>query len=85
MVDKIVEEIIETIIEMTVMTEAEAGLGKGCFQETIAAIQEIKVQAIVGLGQDQEQVQLETEFNVISVGSMITSQWTVPLLEKRKK
>ena len=85
MVDKIVEESIEAIIEMTVMTEAGTVLEKGHFPEAIATILEIEVQAIGGAGQDQEQVQIETEFNVISVGNMITLQRTVPLLEKRKK
>ena len=60
MVDKIVEESIEAIIEMTVMTEARTGLEKGHFPETMATI-EIGVQAIVGPAQDQEQAQIETE------------------------
>ena len=75
---------IETIIEMTVITEGETGLERGHFLEIMATI-EIGVQAIVGPGQDQEQVQIETEFDVISVGDTITSQRTVQLLEKRKK
>ena len=49
MVDKIVEENIETIIEMTVMTEAGTGLEKGHFPEIMTTI-EIGVQAIVGPG-----------------------------------
>ena len=65
--------------------EAGTGLEKGCFPETIAKILDIGVQAIVGPDQDQEQIQIETEFDVISVGNMITVQRTVPLLEKRKK
>ena len=85
MVDKIVEESIEAIMEMTVMTEAGTGLGKGHFPETIATILEIEVQGIVDPVQDQQQVQIETEFNVNSVGNMITSQRTVPLLDNRKK
>ena len=84
MTDRIIEENIETIIEMTVMIEAGTGLKKGHFPEIMATI-EVGVQAIVGPGQDQEQVQIETEFNVISVENTITSQRTVPLLEKRKK
>ena len=84
MVDKIVEESIETIIELTIMIEAGTGLEKGHFPETMATT-EIGVQAIVGPGQDQEQVEMETEFDVISVGNMTTSQRTVPLLEKRMK
>ena len=53
MVDKIVEENIETIIEMTVMIEAGTGLQKGHFPEIMATIK-VGVQAIVGPGQDQE-------------------------------
>ena len=83
-VDKIVEESIETIIEMTVMTEAGTGLEKDCFPEIMATI-EIGVQATAGPGQDPEQVQIETEFNVISVENTISSQRTVPLLEKKRK
>ena len=85
MIDRIAEESIETIIEMTVMIEAETGLEKGHFPETIAVILEIEVQATVGPGQDPEQVLIKTEFDVISVGNMIISQGTVPLLKKRKK
>ena len=71
MINRIAEESIETITEMTVMIEAETGLEKGHFPETIATIVEIEVQATVGLSQDPEQVPIETEFNVISVGNMI--------------
>ena len=42
------------------MIEARTGLEKGHFPEAITTI-EIGVQAIVGPGQDQEQVQIETE------------------------
>ena len=49
-----------TITEMTVMIEAGTGPEKGHFPETITTI-EIGVQAIVGLGQDQEHIQIETE------------------------
>ena len=83
--DKTVEESMEAIIEMTVMTEAGTGLDKGHFRETIATIIEIEIQAIVDPGQDQEQEWIETEFDVISVENKNTSQRTVPLLEKRKK
>ena len=51
MVDKIVEESIETAIEMTVMTEAGTGLEKGTFLEIMATI-ELEVQATVGPGQN---------------------------------
>ena len=60
MTDKIAEESIDIITEIKVMTEAGAGLDIGYFPETIAAI-EIGVQAIVGPGQDQEPVHIETE------------------------
>ena len=58
MEDKIVEESIETGIEMTIMTEAGTGLEIGPFPETIVTMLEIEVQAIVGPGQDQDQVQM---------------------------
>ena len=45
---------------MKVMIEAGIGPEKGCFPEAITTI-EIGVQAIVGPGQDEEQVQIETE------------------------
>ena len=60
MTDRIVEENIETVTEMTVMIEAGTGLEKHHFPEAITTI-EIGVQAIVGLDQDQEQVQIEVE------------------------
>ena len=44
-------------IEMTVMTEARTGLERGHFPEIMATI-ELEVQATVGPGQDQEQVQI---------------------------
>ena len=66
MVDRIVEESIETIIEMTVMIEVGTGLEKGHFPEAIIT-KEIGVQAIVGPGQDQEQVLIETEYDVMRV------------------
>ena len=56
MVDKIAEDSIEAIIEMTVMTEAGSGLEIGHFPETIATILETEVQATVGPGQDHVQV-----------------------------
>ena len=72
---------------MTVITEAGTGLEKGHFPETIAAILEVEleVQAIVGPGQDHEQVQIGIEFNVISVEITIISQGTVPLLKMKRK
>ena len=56
MADRIVEERIETITEMTGMIEAGAGLETGHFPETITTIEK-GVQAIVGPGQNPEQVQ----------------------------
>ena len=58
--DQIVEESIEIITGMKVMTEAGTGLEKGHFPEAIVAI-EIGVQAIAGPGQDQKQVWIEKE------------------------
>ena len=58
MTDRIIQESIEAIIEMTVMIEAGKGLEKGHFPEAITAI-EIGVQAIVGPSQDQEELQIE--------------------------
>ena len=60
MTNKIAEESIEIITGMKVMTEAGIGLEKGHFPEAITAI-EMGVQAIVGQGQDQDSVQIETE------------------------
>ena len=70
---------------MTVMTEVGTGLEIGHFPETVATMLEIEVQAILGPGQDQVQGQIGVEFNVISVGNMITSQGIVPLLGMKKK
>ena len=56
--DRIVEESIGTITEMTVMIEAGTGLEKGSFPEAITTI-ETGIQAIVGPGQNQEWVQIE--------------------------
>ena len=85
MIDKIAEESIETSLGMTVMTEAGTGLEKGHFLEIMATMLEIGVQATVGPGQDQDQVQIGIEFNVISVGNVIILQGTVPLLGMKKR
>ena len=60
--DKTVEESIEIITEMKVMAEVEIGTGleKGHFIETLLVIETTAVQATVGPGQDQGQVQIET-------------------------
>ena len=47
------------------MTDAGTALEKGYFPETIATMLEIEAQAIVNPGQDPEQVQIGTEFDVI--------------------
>ena len=60
MVDEIVEQNIETAIEMTVMTEEGTGLEKGCFPE-IMAITQLEVQAIVNPGQNPELAQIGIE------------------------
>ena len=54
--DKIAEESIEMITKMKVMTEAEMGidLDRCHFPETLVTM-EIRVQAMAGPGQDQEQ------------------------------
>ena len=82
--ERIVEKSTEIITEIKVMIEAGTGLKKGCFPEAITTIG-IGVQAIVGPGQDQEQVQIETEYDVISLGNTIILQRTFPLLGKKKK
>ena len=69
---------------MTVIIEAGSGLEKGHFSE-IMAIRGLEVQAIVGPGKDPELAQIGIEFIVISVGSMIILQGTVPLLEKERR
>ena len=70
---------------MTVMMEAGTGLEEGHFSEIMATMLEIEVQATVGPGQNQEQVQIGIEFDIISVGNMIISQGTVPHLGKKKR
>ena len=84
MVDKTVEENIEAAIEMTVMTVAGRDVEKGHFLEIMAII-ELEIQATIDLGQDPELAQIGIEFIVISVGNMIISQGTVPLLGKKSK
>ena len=49
------------------------------------AIIELEVQATVNPGQDPEIAQIGIEFIVISVGNMIISQMTAPLLGKKRK
>ena len=70
MIERLVEEIIETIIEMTVMIEAGTGLEKGHFPKAITAIG-IGVQSMVVPGLDQGQVQIEIEYDIIYVENMI--------------
>ena len=61
--DKTLEKTTELITDMKVMTEVEIGTGleKGHFLESLATIETIGVQATVDPGQDQEQVQIETD------------------------
>ena len=79
-----VEDSAEIAIEMTVMTEAGTSLEKGCFLEIMAII-ELKAQATIDPGQDPDLAQIGIEFIVISVGNMIISQGTVPLLGKKRR
>ena len=84
--DRIIEEDIEEIIGMKIITEKElgVGLGKDCIW-TIVIEGKIGVVVIVDQDQDQEQVQIETELGVISVENMITSQKiALPTKEKER-
>ena len=58
--NRIAEESKEIITQMKVMIKVGTGLEKSCFPEAITTI-EIEVQPIVGPGQDQEQVCIETK------------------------
>ena len=69
---------------MAAMIEAGIGLERDHFLEIIAMI-ELEVQAMVDPGQDPELAQIGIEFAVTSVGNMIISQKTAPLLEKKWK
>ena len=84
MIDKIVEESIETTTEMRVIVEVGTGPEKGHFSD-IMAITELEAHAIVYPGQDPELVQIGIEYIVISVGNLITLQETVPFLERKGK
>ena len=66
------------------MIKAGTDLEKSHFPEIIAII-ELEAQAIADPGQDLELAQIEIELIVISVGNMIISQGTVPLLEKNRR
>ena len=70
MVDKTVEENIETAMEMT---EAGTGLERDHFPEIMTII-ELEVQAKVDPGQDPELAWIGIEFIVICVGNMIILQ-----------
>ena len=84
MLDKTVEESTEIATEMTVMTEARTGVEKDHFPEIMAII-ELEAQATVDPGQDPELAQIGIEFIVISLGTMIILQGTVPLLGKKRR
>ena len=58
--EKIAEESTEVIIGLKVMIEAGTDLDKGHFPKAITTI-ETGIWAIVGTGQDQEQIQIEAE------------------------
>ena len=63
---------IEEIIGMKIIKEVKVGLEKDCIQVTLEGM--TGVVAIVGQCQDQEQVLIEAELGVMSVGSSIISQ-----------
>ena len=71
--DRIIEEDIEEIIGMKIITDKEVGVGleKDHIWTIIA---EGETGLIVDKGQDQEQVQIEIELGVINVENMITLQ-----------
>ena len=69
---------------MTVMIAVGTGLERGSFPEIMAMI-ELEVQAKVDPDQGPELAQIGIEFVFISVGNNIISQWTVQLLEKKRK
>ena len=66
------------------MVEVGTGPEIDYFPEIMAII-ELEAQATVDPGQDPELVQIGIEYIVISVGNTITSQETVPLLERKGK
>ena len=70
--DRIMEGDTEEIIEMKIMKEVEVGLEKGWIQ--VASEGMTGVAVIVGQGQKQEWILIETELGVISVENMINSQ-----------
>ena len=81
------ETLTEKILEENIVAILETKIGpeKGHSQETTVMSLEIEVHAMVDLGQDQEQVLIETRFDATSVESMTISQRTAPLLKKREK
>ena len=83
--DRIIEEDIEEIIGMKIITEKEVGVGlEEDHIQTIIAEGETGVVVIVDQGQDQEQVQIYIELGVINVENMITSQ-RIALPPKKKE
>ena len=83
MEDRIIEEDIEEIIGMKIITEKEVGIGLETDHLQTTITEETGVVVIVDQGQDQEQVQIEIELGVINVGNMIISQ-RIPLTPKKK-
>ena len=83
--DRIIEEDIEEIIGMKIITEKEVEVDLEKDIWTIIAEGETGVVVIVDQDQDQEQVQIEIELGVINVENMIIS-WKIALqLKKRNK
>ena len=85
MEDRTIEEDIEEIIGVKIVTEkeVEVGLGKDHIQ-TIIAEGETGIVVIIDQGQDQEQVQIETELGVKNLWNMITLQ-RIALQPKKKE
>ena len=84
--DKSVQESTKIIIKVKVIAEVGigTGLGKDHFLETLVMIETIGVQTMVGPGQHQEWVQIETESDATSVGNIIISQ-RLSYLQRRKR
>ena len=73
--DRLVEEDIEEIIRMKIITVKEVGIGlEKDYIWTIIAEGETRVVVIVDQGQDQEQVQIEVKLGLINIRNMIILQ-----------
>ena len=80
--DRIIEVDIEGTIEVIIMKEVGVGLEEGHIQ--VISEEMTGVVVIVGHGQDQKQVLIETELGVISVENMIILQKIVQQQLKKK-